>query len=126
VRLLLDSSIWSPVVDDLRRAGHDVEAVRDWPSDTGDRAILAHANAHGRVLVTLDKDFGTLIMRDRQPHAGLLRLVTDSVHQQTPMVLEAIERFGDDLRAGAIVTVDEDHIRVRPPEDPPADKESRR
>lgn len=32
-----------------------------------------------RILVTLDNDFGDLIVRDGHPHAGLRRLVTDSV-----------------------------------------------
>jgi predicted nuclease of predicted toxin-antitoxin system len=108
--------MWYPITHDLRRDGHDVEAVADWPRDPGDSAILAHAHAHQRVLVTLDKDFGDLIVRDRRPHAGLLRLVTDSVHQQASMVRDAIARHEADLLAGAIVTVEEDHIRVRPPE----------
>jgi predicted nuclease of predicted toxin-antitoxin system len=118
VRLLIDSWIWSPVIGDLRQAGHDVEAVRDWPSDPGDQAILAYAHMHRRVLVTLDKDFGDLIVRDGHPHAGLLRLVTDSVHLQLSMIFDAIDRHGHDLIAGAIVTVEEDRIRVRPPEEP--------
>ena len=116
MRLLIDSSFWSPGIVALRSAGHDVEAVKDWPTDPGDRAILAYAHAHQRILVTLDKDFGDLIVRDGHPHAGLLRLVTVSVHVQALMVLEAIERCGSDLLAGAIVTVEEERIRVRPPD----------
>jgi predicted nuclease of predicted toxin-antitoxin system len=115
---LIDSSIWSPVIGDLRRVGHDVEAVHDWPSDPSDRAILAYAHAHRRILATLDKDFGDLIVRDGHPHAGLLRLVTDSVHDQVSMILEAIDRHANDLLSGAIVTVEEDRIRVRPPDAP--------
>ena len=114
MKLLVDSSFWAPGIGDLVRAGHDVEAVKDWPADPGDRAILAYAHAHQPILVTLDKDFGDLIVRDGHPHAGLLRLVTDSVHLQAPMALEALELHGDDLLAGAIVTVEEDRIRVRP------------
>ena len=116
MRLLIDSSLWSPIAHDLRQDGHDVEAVADWPKDPGDRAILAYAHAHQRILVTLDKDFGDLIVRDGRPHAGLLRLVTESVHQQIVMVREAIEKHSDDLLVGAIVTVEEDRIRVRPPD----------
>jgi hypothetical protein len=55
VRLLIDSFFWSPGIVALRRAGHDVEAERDWPADPGDRAILAFAHSHSRILVTLDK-----------------------------------------------------------------------
>jgi predicted nuclease of predicted toxin-antitoxin system len=104
------------VAEELRRAGHDVEDVSDWPSDPGDRSILAYAHRHQRVLIALDKDFGELIVRERNPHAGLIRLVPESVSDQARMILEAIQRYGDDLLAGAIVTVEEDRIRVRPPE----------
>ena len=116
MRLLIDSSFWSPGIGDLVRAGHDVEAVKDWPADPGDRAILAYAHAHQRILVTLDKDFGDLIVRDGYPHAGLPRPVSDSVRLQASMALDALARHGDDLLAGAIVTVEEDRIRVRPPD----------
>jgi len=100
----------------MRQDGHNVEAVADWPRDPGDRAILAFAHDHRRVLVTLDKDFGDLIVRDGRPHAGLLRLVTESVHEQTPMIRDAIQKHENDLLAGSIVTVEEDRIRVRPPD----------
>ena len=116
MRLLIDSSFWSPGIVALRWAGHDVEAVADWPADPGDRAILAYAYSQSRILVTLDKDFGDLIVRDGHPHVGLLRLVTDSVHLQAPMVIDAIDRYGADLIAGAIVTVEDDRIRVRSPD----------
>jgi hypothetical protein len=47
----------------------------EWPEDPGDEAILATALAHGRILVTLDKDFGELaIVRDAS-HAGIVRIV---------------------------------------------------
>jgi predicted nuclease of predicted toxin-antitoxin system len=114
LRLLIDSSIWSPVIGDLRRAGHDVEAVRDWPSDPGDLAILRYAHRERRILVTLDKDFGDLIVRDGEPHSGLLRIVAKSVRDQLPMILDAFDRHAADLAAEAIVTVEEDRIRVRP------------
>lgn len=59
----------------LLEAGHDAEWCGDWPHDPGDDAVLGHAHAQGRTLVTLDKDFGELAivtatadrLRVRQP-----------------------------------------------------------
>ena len=36
MRLLVDSCVCRPAVDDLRAAGHDVVAVHDWPEDPAD------------------------------------------------------------------------------------------
>jgi len=72
---LLDSCVWGGAVARLRAAGHDVVWSGDWPADPGDEDILAHALAEGRVLVTLDKDFGELAIVRELPHAGILRLV---------------------------------------------------
>ncbi|MBN1554515.1 MAG: DUF5615 family PIN-like protein [Phycisphaerae bacterium] len=42
-RLLLDSCVWPRAADELRAAGHDVEAVHDWSRDPGDEEILTRA-----------------------------------------------------------------------------------
>jgi predicted nuclease of predicted toxin-antitoxin system len=60
-RILLDSCVWPPAAKELRAAGHDVEAVHDWPSDPGDEEILKRAKLESRILITLDKDFGELV-----------------------------------------------------------------
>ena len=48
----------------LTEAGHDVVWTGDWDEDPGDDAILAYAYREGRVLVTLDKDFGRSLFVD--------------------------------------------------------------
>src|SRR5438128_177739 len=50
----------SGVRDVLTEAGHDVVWVGDFVPDPGDEAIIATAFGQGRILVTLDKDFGEL------------------------------------------------------------------
>jgi len=42
----------------------------NWEQDPGDEEILAKAHDEGRVLVTLDKDFGELAVVKRVPHSG--------------------------------------------------------
>ena len=68
MRLLLDSCVWGPVADEVRTAGHDVSDVKDWGGDPGDEAILQCSVAEDRILVTLDKDFGSLVFALGQPH----------------------------------------------------------
>jgi predicted nuclease of predicted toxin-antitoxin system len=71
--------MWPGAVAELRAAGHDVVWVGDWPADPGDERILAVAAAEGRVLVTLDNDFGELVVLHRQPSAGIIRIIDESV-----------------------------------------------
>jgi predicted nuclease of predicted toxin-antitoxin system len=51
----------------LRKDGHDVTWARtDYPA-TRDAAILRRAEAEGRILLTLDKDFWQIAIQRRRP-----------------------------------------------------------
>ena len=117
MKLLLDSCVWGGAVGRLRAAGHDVAWSGDWPVDPGDAEILARALAEGRILVTLDKDFGELAIVRGLPHAGILRLVGMSALLQADVTLRVIEAHGADLAAGAIITAEAARLRVRLPGD---------
>ena len=60
MKILLDTCVWGGVAQELRAAGHEVVWTGDWQEDPGDDEILERAHKEGRVLVTLDKDFGEL------------------------------------------------------------------
>jgi predicted nuclease of predicted toxin-antitoxin system len=45
------------------------------PPDPGDEAVLGIAFDEGRVLITLDKDFGELAIVYGKPHCRIIRLV---------------------------------------------------
>jgi predicted nuclease of predicted toxin-antitoxin system len=100
----------------LRSSGHDVEWVGDWSRDPGDEQILETAAAHGQVLVTLDKDFGELAVLYRRPHSGIVRLVNLRAQDQGPVCVAALRRYGTELEQGAIVTAEDQRVRIRPPE----------
>jgi len=87
----------------------------DWAKDPGDAAILRQAREAGRILVTLDRDFGALAVRDGVPHVGIVRLVAVSARAQASLVVAALLRHGEDLARGGIVTVHRDRMRLRPP-----------
>ena len=114
--ILLDSCVWSGVRDELRAAGRDVEWVGDWPADPGDEEILNHAHASGRILVTLDKDFGELAVLAGQAHAGIIRLVDILPRQQAAICLHVLSLHDEELRKGALVTATAFRIRIRVPE----------
>jgi predicted nuclease of predicted toxin-antitoxin system len=59
VKLLLDTCVWAGAAEALLAAGHDVRWVGESGADPGDEAIMGMAYAEDRVLVTLDKDFGS-------------------------------------------------------------------
>lgn len=112
--MLTDTCIWGPTSAALRAAGHDVEWAGDWPYDPGDRAILEHAHADGRVLVTADNDFGELAVRQGMAHSGIIRLVMTPVILEAEVCLAVIAAFEQELTAGAIVTANPRRMRLRP------------
>lgn len=112
MKALLDVCVWGGARDVLAVAGHDVECAADWPQDPGDPKILAHAHQHLQVLITLDKDFGEIAIVRRQPHSGIVRLVTLRAEQQGLLAVEALARYGQELSRGAIVTVEPGRVRV--------------
>jgi predicted nuclease of predicted toxin-antitoxin system len=114
VKLLLDSCVWGGARLQIEQAGHDVIWAGAWQHDPGDDEILAQAYREARILVTLDKDFGELAIVRRLPHAGIIRLVDVSALQQAAACLSAVEKYGAELQAGAIVTVEPDRTRIRP------------
>ena len=101
------------VVEELRALGHDVTWVGEWPRDPGDEAILARAAAEGRVLVTLDEDFGTLAVLHRRPHVGIIRLVEQSVTAHAALTERALQEHARELAAGGIVVIEGGRMRLR-------------
>jgi predicted nuclease of predicted toxin-antitoxin system len=116
LKLLLDKCVSPRTRAALEAAGHDAVWAGDWSSDPGDAAILDAARRESRVLITLDKDFGELAVAFGQPHCGIVRLVDIHPRDQTSVCQSALGRHGEELAAGAIVTVARGRMRVRPPD----------
>jgi predicted nuclease of predicted toxin-antitoxin system len=97
----------------LRAEGHDVVWAGEWPEDPWDDEILERAHREERVLVTLDKDFGELAVFYGLPHSGIIRLVNLRARQQASVCLRVINLHGEDLKTGAIITVEPNRLRIR-------------
>ena len=100
MKLLLDTCVWGGGLRILREAGHDVIWSGEWAYDPGDEEILAMAMQQGRVLVTLDKDFGELAIVRGMPHSGILRLVGISAIRQASVCLNVIALHGIGIGEG--------------------------
>ena len=111
MKVLIDSCVAKSVGAALATAGHEVESVAEWPADPGDAVIMDEAHLAGRVIVTLDKDFGELAVVRGHTHSGIVRLVGLTTAQQTVVAVAAFARYGDELARGAIVTADAGRTR---------------
>ena len=66
----------------------------------------------GRVLVTIDTDFGELIHLHDVPHAGLVRLPDVPAGQRIGLMAELVDSHREALETRSIVTVRGGRIRI--------------
>jgi len=116
VRLLADESVDGPVVAALRDAGHDVMYVAEASAGLGDDDVLDLANSHGRLLLTADRDFGTLVCWQRRSTLGvvLMRLAGLTQEQRARLVVSVFEYYGHGL-LGAFTVISRHAVRIRRP-----------
>ena len=106
MRLLADENFPLPTIESLRQAGHDVTWARTDCPGTKDAVLLDRAEAEGRILVTLDKDFWQIAIQRRralrQSGAILFRVHPAIPENVTPLVLRTV---GADEEWGGHATV---------------------
>lgn len=117
MRVLVDNPLSPLLAAGLRDAGHDAVHVSDYGMEAAsDEAIFERARDEGRVLVSLDTDFGTLlaVRESTQPSVILLRRhVPRRAADQLTMLLQALPSLSDALLRGAIAVLERGRARVR-------------
>lgn len=113
MKILLDSCMWGGAKETLEAAGYNTKWVGDLTKDPGDEAILNAAYKEQRVLITLDKDFGTLAIVYNKPHCGIIRLAGYSALRQGDVSVKILQKYSQELQKGAIITVEKNRIRIR-------------
>jgi len=96
----------------LRALGHDVVETRERGSDPGDKTVLQWAADENRVLVTMDKDFGTLIYLGSAPHAGIIRLPHVPARERLALIEQILAHHAPEQIEQAIVTVRGTRVRI--------------
>jgi len=94
-----------------RRAGSPALSRPGLPDDE----VLAIANSEGRVLITDDRDFGELVFRYRQPHAGVIyfRLQDTLIATRLARLAAVLDRYPQELSDFVVVT--NQRMRARRP-----------
>lgn len=117
MRFLLDNNLSPRLAVLLRAAGHEVAHVRDLGLAAAvDDVVLERARAEGRVLISADTDFGTLLARTQATSPSFpptCRAAGRRVTDQAALILDNVVSVEDDLRAGAVVVLGEETLRIR-------------
>ena len=112
MRFLVDRCAGKRLADWLRNGGHDVIEARELGPDPGDRALLEQTATEGRILVTIDTDFGTLIHLHGVAHAGLVRLPDVPAERRIALVAHLIGEHEQALQARTVITIRGERIRI--------------
>lgn len=113
--LLADENIPLPVVSALRKEGHDVSWIGTVEPGIDDRDVLRRAHDEERLLITFDKDFGTLTFHGdgSQPKGILLfRLPPLSKEELVHFMVGTITGRSD--WSGHFAVIEQKQIRMRP------------
>ena len=115
MRILANENFPGPAVEALRGKGHDVLWARTDMPGAQDETVLKRAQAEGRLLVTLDKDFGELAFRWGLPATCgvvLFRVSLPGPEAATRRIVEVLESRTD--WHGRFAVAEENRTRIRP------------
>jgi predicted nuclease of predicted toxin-antitoxin system len=115
VRVILDQNLPRETVGLLRAAGEDVTATRELGmARASDELIIAYALETHSVVVTLDRDFHQYLATTGVSYPSVIRIREHPLDEfrARDIILDVLNRFGDDLAAGAAITVLRGVVRV--------------
>jgi predicted nuclease of predicted toxin-antitoxin system len=115
IRFLADENVSHRVVERLRAAGFEVAAIGLTNPGASDSDVLAMARRDGRILITEDRDFGELVVRQRLEIQGVVLLELDRLSNiaEADRVAAVLSTNVDKL-SGNLLVIEAGRIRIRP------------
>ena len=115
MRLLADQDVYSRTVEYVRTLGHDLATVAELDLSTAtDLAVLNAAITDQRILVTRDRDFGSLVFANAM-RGGVIYLRTspatlNAVHDELKRVLS---NYQESELLRALIVIEPGRHRLR-------------
>jgi predicted nuclease of predicted toxin-antitoxin system len=115
LRILADENVPRPIVVWLRGEGHDVLYAAESRAQTSDDDLLSEAEAQGYVVLTEDKDFGSLVFRDRRNTHGVILLRMENRPAADRLArLQSVWAAIESNLPGHFIVLTEKRLRMRP------------
>jgi predicted nuclease of predicted toxin-antitoxin system len=115
MRFLADENVSRLVIEQLRAAGFNVTAIGATSSGVSDTDVLTTASREGRILITEDRDFGELVVRQRLAVHGVVLLELDRLPNVAEAnLVAALVAANADKLPGNLVVIEPGRVRVRP------------
>lgn len=111
---LVDENVDFPVVLFLRNKGYDSAYIAEDSPSLEDIKILKQAYEQSRILPTNDKDFGSLVFREKLKSKGLIlfRLKDQSSQAKIKILKFILENYKERLQ-GNFIVITKNKIRIR-------------
>jgi len=113
MKLLIDENISGEIIESLKYIGYDLLWIREYYRGISDEEIMDISISEDRIIITLDKDFGTLVFKTMVndiPGVILIRIEDPKIRKEK--LLKLLIEHGNGLK-GYFTVITKDRIRKR-------------
>jgi predicted nuclease of predicted toxin-antitoxin system len=114
LKLLFDVGVSKKAEVHFKKLGFDVLGIRNINASMKDTDIMDLAVKEGRLIITMDKDFGELVFNSKKLHSGvlLLRMEDANWKQKIDVLSEIFNKHSKDI-AGKFSVYQDKKLRIR-------------
>lgn len=115
VKFVDDEDVDHRIIERLRADGHDLLSISETSPRVTDDVVLDSANHERRPLITEDKGFGEMVVRQRRLSLGLILIRLDGLSPRTKaeIVSNAIREHESEI-PGSFSVISPGSVRIRP------------